>query len=127
MNRILIVEDDVFVSRMYGRAFNAANFETDTASDGVMALEKLSHDPLPSVIMMDVRMPKMGGAELLSKIKSDSRLSNIPIAVLTNSFVSEDEKKFMKLGADIYLIKVENLPQAVVQKMQDLIRRKRTN
>lgn len=124
MNKILIVEDDMFVSRMYGRAFTAAGFEIDIAANGEIALKKLSSDPLPSVIMMDVRMPKMGGVELLTNIKNNQRLSMLPIAVLTNSFVSEDEKRFMTLGADLYLVKVENTVQAVVQKIQDLIRRK---
>lgn len=127
MNSILIVEDDVFVSRMYGRAFRAAGFEIESVSDGVAALERLSRDPVPSALLMDIMMPKMGGFELLQNIKKDSRLKVLPIAVLTNSFVQEDEKHFLELGADLYLIKIENSSKDIVSKIEGLIRKKKNN
>ncbi|MFA6095617.1 MAG: response regulator [Candidatus Paceibacterota bacterium] len=127
MNRILIAEDDVFVSRMYGRVFRAAGFEVETVPDGEVALARLAQDPLPSIILMDIMMPKMGGFELLERIKKDPRLTRLPVVVLTNSFVADDEKRFLGLGADLYLIKIENSAKDVVRKIENLIHRKNAN
>lgn len=121
MNRILIVEDDAFVSRMYGRAFRTAGFEIETAPNGEVAMASLAKDPIPSAILLDIMMPKMGGYELLQLIKKDKRLDKIAIAVLTNSFVLEDEKHFLEAGADLYLIKIENSSKEVVRKIINLI------
>lgn len=127
MSRILIVEDDVFVSRMYGRVFRTAGFEVETAGDGVVALARLAKDPVPSAILLDVMMPNMGGFELLQNIKKDARLKNMPVAVITNSFVQEDEKHFLELGADMYLIKIENSSKEIVSKIESLINKKVKN
>lgn len=124
MSRILIVEDDVFVSRMYERVFRTAGFEVEIAGDGVIALARLARDPVPSAILLDVMMPKMGGFELLQNIKKDARLKNMPVAVITNSFVQEDEKHFLELGADIYLIKIENSSKEIVSKIESLINKR---
>ena len=66
----------------------------------------------------------MGGAELLKKIKEDARLENMPVVVLTNSFVTTEEKRFLELGADLYLIKIENSPKDVISKISNIINNK---
>ena len=122
MKKILIVEDDTFVSRMYGRAFKLDGYETEFMTDGESALNRLKTGlDLPSVIIMDIAMPKMNGYNLLENIKVDERLKNIPVAILTNSATEEEAKRFMKLGADLYLIKIQHSSKDLVQKINDLL------
>lgn len=125
MNRILIVEDDIYVSRMYTRVFQASGFEVEAIADGQAALNRLSvHDSLPSAILLDIIMPRMSGLDLLQGIKRDPALAKVPVIVLTNAFVKEYEEQFMSAGADLYLIKIENAPKEVVDKVTDIIKKK---
>jgi CheY-like chemotaxis protein len=122
MKKILIVEDDTFVSRMYGRAFKLAGYETEFMGDGESALNRLKTGiDLPTVVVMDIAMPKMNGYNLLENIKTDERLKNIPTAILTNSATEEEAKRFMSLGADLYLIKIQHSSKDLVKKIDDLL------
>ena len=110
------------VSRMYERAFRLHGHQIDIAYDGETALEKIkTADPMPGAIVMDVMIPHLHGLELLKEIKSDPRLAKIPIAILTNSFHRDDADKFFALGADLYLVKIENQSRDIVQKIETLI------
>ena len=124
MSKILFVDDDVFISRMYERVFRAAHHEITLAQNGVQALEMLNMvDALPDIIIMDVIMPIMTGAELLEKIRTGSdAIKNIPVIVLTNSTKEEDAEKFKKLGATLYLTKMEQNPNAVVKQVEEILK-----
>jgi CheY-like chemotaxis protein len=125
MKKVLIVEDDTFVSRMYGRAFKLDGYETEFMGDGEEALNRLkTGENLPSVILMDIAMPKMDGYSLLEKIKQDDRLKNIPVAVLTNSATEGEARRFMEIGADLYLIKIQHSSKELVQKINTLVAEK---
>jgi CheY-like chemotaxis protein len=107
---------------MYGRAFKMDGFETEFMADGESAINRLlTHTNLPSVIIMDIAMPKMNGHELLEKIKQDPMLKNIPVAVLTNSATEEQAKRFISLGADLYLIKIQHSSKELVAKINGLL------
>jgi len=60
---------------------------------------------LPALILLDLKMPKVSGLDVLKKIKSDSRTKAIPIVVLTSSRIEEDIIKCYKLGANSYVVK----------------------
>ena len=122
MKKILIIEDDSFVSRMYERAFKIGGYEVEVEANGEAGLARLRSDaPKPSVIVMDVMMPGMNGVELLTEIKKDPSTSSIPLAVLTNSFTKETADHFITLGADLYLVKIAHSSKDIVQRMDDLI------
>lgn len=126
MSKIFIVDDDVFITRMYERIFRFANHEIEVAHDGVEALDRLaSMEVMPDVIAMDVVMPKMTGLELLEKIRTNEKTKNIPVVVLTNSVEKKDADVFMKLGAALYLVKIENSPEEVVQKIEAVIKERK--
>ena len=123
MSKIFIVDDDVFITRMYGRIFNLKNHEVVVANDGDKAIELLEKmSPAPDLIALDIMMPKMNGLELLKKIRSIERLKDIPAVILTNSYGKEHEKEFADLGVRAYLIKMENTPAEIVQKLEDVIK-----
>jgi CheY-like chemotaxis protein len=125
MKKILIVEDDVYVGRMFGRAFRLGGYETDFASDGAIALKMLLENPVfPHAVIMDANMPNMGGYELLQKMKAEPKLKDITTVILTNSLLEETEKKFMSLHADRYLIKIDHPSKEVVSIVDELLLKK---
>ena len=122
MSRIFLVEDDEYLSRVYERAFRLAGHEYTQAQDGEEALQMLrALEIQPDVIVMDIAMPKMDGAELLKNIRADSQLKSVPVAVLTNSFHMQDKDAFMELGASLFLVKIDNQPSEVVTKVESLV------
>ena len=80
---LLIVEDDPLMSRMYQKIFTFEKYDVDTAVDGQEGLEK-ARSVKPTVILLDVMMPKMNGMEVLDKLKIDPETKNIPVIMLTN-------------------------------------------
>lgn len=63
---------------------------------------------LPGIVLLDIKMPKVNGIEVLAKIKSDPRTQLIPVVVLTSSNESPDIKKCYDLGANSYIVKPVN-------------------
>jgi CheY-like chemotaxis protein len=87
MSSLLVVEDETNIRRfvvanLLARGFKAA--EAENAEDG---LEKLRHDPLPSALILDIRLPGMSGLEMLEILSADERLAAIPVIVMTASAV----------------------------------------
>jgi DNA-binding response OmpR family regulator len=122
MKKIYLVEDDTYVSRMYERAFRFSGYEVEVVGDGEVALKQLTEmKNLPSAIVLDAMIPNMSGLDVLRNIKKDSRLKNIPVIILTNSFLEENAEQFISSGADLYLVKIENTQKDTVQKIHDLI------
>jgi len=125
MTKILIVEDDKEVGKMLERAFRFSGFEVDLVGDGEIALTHLrKSDALPQAIIMDIIMPNMSGLDLLTKIKEESYLKKIPVMVLTTSFIEENAEQFLKLGADMYLVKIEHKASDIIDKIRKLIESK---
>lgn len=82
--KILIVDDEAdFVSAL-AELLEDEGYVVDTAKDGREALSKLAGGPLPSVVILDLVMPSMGGAEVFSAMRKDPGLASIPIILSTS-------------------------------------------
>lgn len=110
--RVMLVEDDPNDVELTLRVLRRNNLDQNLslASDGVEALECLdnlskSNSDLPDLILLDIYLPRIGGIELLERLKKDSRFSNIPVVMLTGSVMSEHIQKCYDLGAITYLLK----------------------
>jgi len=121
---VLIVEDDPFLSDMYSVKFSGMGYDAQIAQDGAQCLDILKEGLRPKVILMDIVMPKMDGITLLSTLKNDEQLKNIPVILLTNLGQESDIKRGMELGALDYLIKAHFTPSEVVAKVEEIINRK---
>ena len=122
MSRILLIEDDQYIGNVYERAFRLAEHEIAIETDGEAAWVSLStKSPLPDIILLDLTLPKMSGRELFSKIKSDVRFDGIPVVVLTNVFDRDTEKELLAAGAELYLVKIDYKPHALLEKIDGLI------
>jgi len=120
-NKILIVEDDIFIRDIYEVKFRQEEFEVSSAENGIVALKLLEGGLFPDIILLDIIMPQMDGIEVLRRLKANDALKNIPIIMLTN--ISEKEKisEGMELGIKDYLIKSHFTPSEVVQKVNTLL------
>jgi CheY-like chemotaxis protein len=115
LGRILIVEDDpndVELTLMALTDYNLAN-EVAVARDGEQALDYLycrgsfsgRSNGNPAVMLLDLKLPKIGGLEILRQIKSDERLKSIPVVVLTSSHEEKDVMRSYSLGVNAYVVK----------------------
>jgi chemotaxis family two-component system response regulator Rcp1 len=110
---ILLVEDQPGDARLTQEAFHNCERQIllDHAWNGIEALSFLRRDGInlgaarPSLILLDLNMPKMGGLETLKSIKGDQFLSSIPVIVLTTSDNEADVLSCYRLGASCYLRK----------------------
>ena len=117
---ILIVEDDVFLADLYKTKMELEGFKVYAAYDGEKGLEMAKKNN-PSIILLDLILPKLTGFQVLEKIRSDSKIKDIPIIILTNLSQKSDVDKGIKMGANDYLIKAHFMPSEVVEKIKKLI------
>ena len=113
---ILLVEDNPDDAELAIRALKKQNLANNLIHliDGAEALDFLfgkgkfserNIDNIPKVILLDLKMPKVNGLEVLQRIKSDSHTKRIPVVVLTSSAEDPDIKKSYDLGANSYNVK----------------------
>lgn len=121
MAKILIVEDEEIIRKMYEVKFKNNGFEVELAQDGEEALEKLK-TIVPDIILLDVMMPKVDGFEVLRRLKAEETTKNLKVIILTNlSAASSDKEKGISLGALDFLVKDQYTPSEVVKKVKELL------
>lgn len=102
--RVLVVEDSV-TSRMYlANILEQAGHDVMTARDGMEAFAMLKEDKFDMVVS-DVDMPRMNGFTLTEKIRADTRLSSLPIVLVTSLDTKEDRAHGIAVGTDVYMEK----------------------
>lgn len=115
LGRILLVEDDqkdIELTLEALEEYNLAN-EVVVAVDGEQALDYLYYRGKfmrrarenPAVLLLDLKLPKVNGLEVLQQIKSDENLKLIPVVVLTSSHEEKDMVASYKLGVNAYVVK----------------------
>ena len=119
--KILLIEDDEFLSDMYKTKFDSEGFEVTPAQDGEVGLRLLSEGLRPDAILLDVVMPKMNGIEVLEKIKEMDGSDGMNVIMFTNMGQKEDIDKAMSLGAAGYIIKANFTPSEVVVEVNKIL------
>ncbi len=102
--RLLVVEDDVDISNMLRIFFGAQGYDVDTAYRGHEALEK-TRQVMPHLIILDIMLPDIDGYEVCRALRTNTRLSHIPVIFLTQKDERSDKLKGLELGADNYITK----------------------
>ena len=121
--KILVAEDDGFISEMYYVKLSASNFEVIIASDGKEAFKKFKENK-PGVVLLDIMMPELNGWEVLEKIREEDSEKKVVVIMLTNLGDKKNIDKALSAGADDYLIKSFFTPEEVVRKVEDLLKTK---
>lgn len=105
---LLHVEDNVDDVELTRLAFKAERFphELVVMEDGARALDFLfGTGEAPALILLDLNLPKVGGLEVLRRVKAEPRFAGVPVVVLTSSFEDGDRARAAALGADLYIQK----------------------
>jgi len=128
--QIILIEDNASDAELIIRAFQKNKIANELLhlKDGVEALDYFfakgnysgrDINDLPKVILLDLKMPKIDGMEVLLAIKSDKRTRHIPVVLLTSSNESRDIHEGYQLGANSYIVKPINFDD-FVKAMRDL-------
>jgi CheY-like chemotaxis protein len=120
---VLLIDDDEYLREALGLVLERNGFAVTACPDGQAALERLRSEPLPDVILLDLKMPRMDGWHFRLKQRSHARWSVIPIAVLS----ADHSAKAAVIDADVYLPKPVDNRQLVtsVARLADEARRRR--
>jgi len=120
MVKILIIEDDASIAKLYETKFSKENFEVIMASDGKTgAHAALEHQP--DIILLDLNLPILNGFEVLQKIKKNTKTKNMPVVILTNYGEVDNITECFLKGATEFMIKVEHTPDEVVDTVREIL------
>lgn len=118
--KILLVDDDSFLSDMYATKFTERGHDVDSVSSGDKALEYIASHVV-DVVIMDMVMPGMTGVELLTNIKAKIGAEAPKCIVLSNQGEPADIQAATAAGAAGYIVKAAMIPSEVVEKVEALI------
>jgi CheY-like chemotaxis protein len=104
MGRILAVDDDDVIRRVLELTLRTLG-EVTVAANGIEAVELLETEPTFDCVILDLDMPRMGGSDVVGRMKADDRLREVPIVLLTSYESAELERELRAKGVTTYLTK----------------------
>lgn len=104
--KILIIEDDKFLNKLYSDKLNRDGFEVSMAISGEEGLSRAIREK-PDLVLLDIILPQRSGFDILSELKLNKATKDIPVVILSNLGQDADVKRGMDLGASDYLIKTD--------------------
>jgi two-component system, OmpR family, alkaline phosphatase synthesis response regulator PhoP len=124
VHKVLLIEDDEMVLRMYKKLFTYKGYSLEVARNGELGI-KIAKKFKPDLILLDVMLPKMNGLEVLEKLKKDSKLKKIKVVLLTNLGMQDELDKAVENGAVRYIIKNDHVPNEVFKIAEEVIFQKK--
>lgn len=122
LGKILLIEDDLPMVKMYNTRLEKENFEIEVAYTGEEGLEKIK-EWLPDLVVLDLMIPKIGGMELLEQLRADSKTKNLPVIILSNLSQEQDIVRSRELGVKDFLIKANFTPSQVIEKIKSYLKK----
>ena len=122
---VLIAEDDPFMRKILRQTLKD-DFEVTTTENAIEALSWMEAGNPVDIILSDIQMPHMDGKDLLDMLRASPRFQKLPIIILSSFSDSDTRIKFLKLGADDYIVKPFN-PNEVKAKIASVLRRTEAN
>ena len=119
--KILLIEDEKILVKMYTETFTRAGFEVynvETAEQGIEIAKKIN----PDIVLLDILLPGSNGLEFLRGTKDDKSLSTIPVLAFSNYTDPATEEEALKLGAKAYIIKADHDPEDTLEIIKKYIR-----
>lgn len=120
--KVLLIEDDLPMVKMYSTKLRKENFEVEVACDGEEGLKR-AKEWSPDLVVLDLMIPKIGGMELLEQLRADSKTKNLPVIILSNLSQEQDIERSKQLGVKEFLIKANFTPSQVVEKIKGYLRK----
>ena len=119
--KLLVVDDEKPIQAYLQRKFDKLGFLVSVATDGEEALER-AFSELPDIVLLDVKLPKMDGLQVVKRLRANPKTARTPILILSAKAQAEEIQEGLSAGADKYLCKPISFPellseiQAFVQK-----------
>ena len=120
MSHIVIVEDERAIRELYTIKFELEGFTVSTARDGVEGLAVIKNVH-PDMVLLDLRMPRMSGDEMLMKLRQTEWGAEVRVVVLTNLSRQEAPANLRFLNVDRYIVKANHTPAQVVQVVREIL------
>jgi DNA-binding response OmpR family regulator len=118
--KILLVEDDPILSKMYATKFQLEGFEVSTAFDGEEGLKKALETEY-HILILDLMMPRLSGLELLTQLRNSPNGKDKPVLVITNLMDREEQEKVKNLGVFKIMTKAEITPGELVTQTKEAL------
>ncbi len=115
--KVLIIEDDQRINRVYMVKLSSEGIDVITALDGEEGLRKVFSEK-PDLILLDLMLPRKSGFEILKEIKQNPETKNIPVLILSNLAQEKEVKKGLEMGAEDYLVKTNYSIGQVMEKIR---------
>jgi len=120
--RLLVVDDDPVNRDLMSRRFGRAGYLVQTVRDGQEALRSIANDP-PDAVLVDLRMPRMSGLELLKTLRSQYTPAQLPVLMVSALNESSQIVVALTFGANDYLTKPIDFPVAIARIRTQLLRK----
>ena len=117
---ILVVDDDPTVIALYKRMFKNYGLDVLVARDGDAGL-KMIKEQKPDFVILDIRMPKLDGIEVMKEVRKDASVKDTPVLILTNYDLEEYRREIAKLGVVDFVTKIGIDPSALVRRVMDFL------
>jgi len=121
--KILMIEDDRFLRKIYRDKLTKAGFEFIEATNGIEGINKVISER-PDLVLLDLILPRKNGFDVLIDMKSNKNTKDIPVIILSNLGQESDIKRGLALGAQDYLVKTEVSLSEVVDKAKEWLIKK---
>jgi CheY-like chemotaxis protein len=120
MNRVLLIDDNITITRLYGAALRNAGHHVEIAHDGRTGLTAVTTFK-PDLVILDLAMPNGNGVDVLAAIRADPDAAATPVIVFSNTFTNERLEKLWKAGVSQVLSKASSTPKQVVAAVKELL------
>jgi len=120
MTKIVVVEDDPFLLKVYQSKLIDPAYQVSFANDGQAGWD-LIQQIKPNLILLDLIMPKMDGFQILEQLKESGLIKNSKVIVLTNLGQEEDRKRCLELGAVDFVVKSDTPINEILSKIKKYV------
>lgn len=121
VKRILLVEDDPLIVRIYKTRLEKEGFEVDSVSSGGRVLDRLLEKEF-DLILLDLVLPEESGFEVLREVRNNKKVEGVKVVVLSNLGEKEHIEKAMNMGAFDYLVKAHFTPTEIIERIEETLK-----
>lgn len=120
MSKILFVEDDPLIVKIYTTRLTADGYHVLSAENGEDGI-KLAEQEIPDLIVLDIMMPRVDGFGVLEKLRANPKLQKTPILVYSNLAQEDEMKRAVSMGATEFIVKANLSPTAMVDRIKQYL------
>jgi DNA-binding response OmpR family regulator len=120
MKKVLIIEDDESLYKMYSTELELSGFKVIWQSTG-LEVNKRTIEENPDIILCDIILPGRDGLAILKELKSDPLTKNVPVIMLTNFGSDSNIHIALENGAEDFLLKYKIVPSEIVKKINEVL------